>query len=103
MKIQFEKTEIRVRISEEEFALLQQQSFISQEFAYLPLQLSLQLQAQAASGSITTNQVQLILATSEISLLINSESKKSGVKLLVNTAAGAAIAVDLQVDLHSKK
>lgn len=102
MKIQFSDNEIRIRISHAEFEQLKLSREFDYSLDYLALAVKLNLVARACSGKVDRQLVQLFLTDDDLLLMASSDSKKSGVKLLLQTTDGTEVAADLQVDLHSK-
>lgn len=102
MKIQFSDNEIRIRISQAEFEQLKISAEFNYSLEYLALAVKLKVVAVPACGNINPHEVQLFLTADDLAFMEKSDSKKAGVKLLLQQPNGTEIAADLQVDLHSK-
>ena len=100
MNIRLDENSIRIRITENEFRQLKTSGQISYSFSYWPLYVNLKSHPDAKTGSISSQQLNLYIAESEIDLLLTPQFKKSGLTLIAYSANSTDIIVDLQVDLH---
>ena len=103
MKIQFSNNEIRIRISQAEFETLKISAEFNSSLEYLALAVKLKVVAAPSCGTINPREVQLFLTADDLAFMEKADSKKVGVKLLLQQPNGIEIAADVQVDLHSKK
>ena len=100
MNIRLDEDSILIRITENEFRQLKTSGQISYNFNYWPIQVNLQLLPESKIGRISSQQLNLCIAESEVDLLLTPQFKKSGLKLIAYSTNNIEIIVDLQVDLH---